>query len=781
MSSQKWLVSSACAALAMGVMSGTAFAATDQAQSGGANVAASNDESRIADIVVTARRREENLQSTPIAITAVNSEMIERRGIINMGDLSKIAPNLFMHQTTAVLGSSTIAIRGIGASDNLLGQDSPIGVYLDGVAAGRLNASMMDLVEPDSVQVLRGPQGTLFGRNTTAGAIIVQTHTPTDEFSGRVKASYGTYNHRQFSARIDSGLLGQSGIKLTAAYNRRQQDGTMDVLTLPDYKDPGSIESESFFGKIVGEWGNLKATLTGDYNKLSGMPEVLQIIAGVPSLVAYNANSPSYGGAAVPIGLTPNYTYPDFNYFSQAVSAKGAGLTLEYKVSPELTLKAIGGLRSFWRDDPAALGPDLKGPVYDRTTNAFLGVFTFPGFYSNPARRQHQRQKSLELQALGSVSDFDYVLGLYYFNEKAYDFGEVLLPVIVSATSANRSNTFREYTVDGTSKAAFAQVSWKPSFLDKKFELTGGIRYTKDNRIFSQTRAVVRTVPLATENTSYLASASYQWTPDLLTYVKYSTGYRAGGFSVRSSVDPIFRPEYIKSWEGGFKLDALDRRLRLNVAAFHSKYNDLQIVAFSAALGGSTASNANATYKGIEVEATVVPVDGLTLTGSWGLVDPKFSSYPRALATGNTLTPGCVAILSTTNTPIAQDCAAVASFRSVPKSNFTISGSYVIPQSYGEWQISANYAHTSSVPGTEVESGTGFKALLNAPAYGLLSGRIALSKIPLSGERVTAQIAVYGNNLTDKRYFYGGVDFGQFATFGAGLRRTIGVEASVNF
>jgi len=778
MSSQKWMVSCACAAIAMGVMSGPAFAAADQPQGSDASAVASPDESRIAEIIVTARRREESLQSTPIAITAINSEMIERRGVVNMGDLSKIAPNLFIHQTTAVLGSSTTAIRGIGASDNLLGQDSPIGIYIDGVATGRINAAMMDLVEPDSVQVLRGPQGTLFGRNTTGGAIIIQTHTPTDEFSGRVKASYGTYNHRQFSARLDSGLLGQSGIKLTVAYNRRQLDGTQDVLTLPDHKDPGSIESESYFGKIVGEWGNLKATLSGDYSKLSGMPEVLQIIAGIPSLVQYNANSPSYGGGAVPIGLIPNYTYPDFNYFSQTVSAKGAGLTLEYHVAPELTLKAIGGLRSFWRDDPAALGPNLMGPIVQG------GIGTFKGFYSNPARRQNQRQRTLELQALGTVSDFDYVLGLYYFNEKAYDFGEVLLPFIISGTLASRVNTFREYTVDSTSKAAFGQVSWKPSFLDKKLELTGGIRYTKDNRTFVQTRANVRTVPLETGNTSYLVSVSYQWTPDLLTYVRYSTGYRAGGFSVRTNppIDPIFRPEYIKSWEAGFKLDALDRRLRLNVAAFHSKYNDLQVVAFSAVGGGSTAVNANATYKGFEVEATVVPVDGLTLTGSWGYVEPRFDNYPRPLnATGNPLIPGCVAILSSTNTAIAQDCAAVASFRSVPKSNFMVSASYVIPQSYGEWLIAANYAHTSSVPGAEIESGTGFKALLNAPAYGLLSGRIALSKIPLSGENVTAQIAVYGNNLTDKRYFYGGVDFGQFATFGAGLRRTIGVEASVNF
>jgi len=780
MTSQTWMVSSACAALALGVMSSPACAAADQSQGGGATAATNADESRIADIVVTARRREESLQSTPIAITAVNSETLERRGIINMGDLSKITPNLYMYMQTAVLGSAGAAIRGIGASDNVIGQDSPIGLYIDGVAAGRLNNALTDMVEPDSVQVLRGPQGTLFGRNTTAGAILVQTHTPTDEFSGRVKASYGTYNNRQVSARVDSGLLGNTGIKLAFAYNHRQSDGTEDVLTLPSYKDPGSIQSESFFGKAVGEWGDFKATLTGDYSKLSGYPELLQMVGAIPSLAAYNANSPANGGTQIPISTQPLYTFPDYNYYVQTVSGKGLGLTLEYKVSPELTLKAIGGLRSYYRDDPSAVGSTIKGPIGGGA------IGTFASFFEVPARNQQQNQRSLELQALGTMADFDYVVGLYYYNEKGHDFAETRLPFVSSGTLASVVDTFREYTINSTSKAAFTQVSWKPSFLDKKLEMTGGIRYTKDNRNFSQTRSIVRSVNLETGNTSYLASLSYQWTPDVMTYVKYSTGYRAGGFSVRSRppADPVFRPEKIKAWEGGFKIDAFDRHLRLNFAAFHNKYTDLQVTSFSAptaaAAGGTQNLNANGVFKGVEIEATVVPVNGLTLTGSWGYVDAKFTNYPIALV-GGAVTPGCVGI-SGGGALLAQDCAPISDVANVPKSNIALTATYTLAQSYGEWLVSANYTHFSSIQNKQVDdTSTGLKALLQSPPYGLLGARIALSKIPLAGDNVTGQIALFGNNLLDEKVFYSGTDFGQFAAATPITRRTFGIEASVNF
>jgi iron complex outermembrane receptor protein len=140
------------------------------------------------EIVVTARRREENLQTTPVAITAVTNETLERRNIVTLEGISRLAPSLQVYQTSGGLGSAGTFMRGIGYADNIPGQDSPIGVYVDGVIAGRNGVAMMTLVEPQRVEVLRGPQGTLFGRNTTGGAILITSHVPSDEFSGMVKA-----------------------------------------------------------------------------------------------------------------------------------------------------------------------------------------------------------------------------------------------------------------------------------------------------------------------------------------------------------------------------------------------------------------------------------------------------------------------------------------------------------------------------------------------------------------------------------------------------------------
>jgi len=223
----------------------------------------------IADIVVTARRRDENLQDTPLAITAINGEVLEARRIVNFVDISRITPNMKVNEGPGGIGGAAVAIRGISYGDNIIGNDAPVGFYIDGVAYGRISVAGMDLVEPDSVQVLRGPQGTLFGRNTTAGAVVIQTHTPTDEFSGVVRGSWGSFAASSFGARIDTGYIGGSTVKASFAYSKRQRHGIQDNIGQPDYLDPGAMESDAYWGKIVAEFGNLKATVSADYTEMS--------------------------------------------------------------------------------------------------------------------------------------------------------------------------------------------------------------------------------------------------------------------------------------------------------------------------------------------------------------------------------------------------------------------------------------------------------------------------------------------------------------------------------
>jgi iron complex outermembrane receptor protein len=765
----------ASTALAIGLTASAASAQENAPPSGQANA--------IEEIVVTARRREENLQTTPVAITAVTSATLEARGVQSLVEISRIAPNMQIQDTPGSTGSAGVAIRGIAYGDNVIGQDSPVGIYIDGIPSNRVSTAVMDLVEPDRVEVLRGPQGTLFGRNTTAGAILITSHTPSDQFGGQVKAGYGTWNNQSFQARIDTGVFGDSGIKASFAYQHRSRDGSQNNLEQPRDKDPGAEKTDAYWFKVVGEWGALKATLTGDRTDQYAVPVMLQIVDAPVGLRNLFANSPNFGGNTLPITQTPLYTVSNYGTSGlQHVWTQGIAAQVEYQVADYLTLKSISGVRAYRRDDPANYGPSrLRVP----NTLAPASILTFNGAYGFNQREQGQRQFSQEFQALGTVGDFNYVAGLYYFKESAWDVGVTRL-VAASATGATGfdSVTPRVYTVDSKSKAAFAQIDWRPSFLDKKLELSGGIRYTKDSRDFDQTQAIVRARKLDTKNTSFLASANYQWTDGVMTYVRFSTGYRAGGFNVRAgaTADPTYLPEKIKAYEAGFKIDAFNRRVRLNGAAFINKYKDLQVgqfVAPSAAGGGGALTfNANAKYKGFELETVVVPVDGLTLTANVGILDPEYTQYPVAAGAGGVLSPGCSALSGTT---AFQNCAAVADVPASPHQTADFSAVYTFPaQSYGELSLAVDYSYRGKIEWGAYAGTSPFKAAVAAKSYGLLGARVALSEIPL-GNDARAELAAFGRNLTNEKYVTQGIDFVLFGTKNFGDRRTFGIEGKVEF
>jgi iron complex outermembrane receptor protein len=674
-------------------------------------------------------------------------------------------------------------MRGVGFGDVNLGQDAPVGIYIDGVYNGRTNVAMMQLVEPEQIEVLRGPQGTLFGRNTTGGAISVTTRTPSDSFGGMVEGSYGSFGAKGAQVRIDTGLLGASGVKLSFAGQHRQQDGTHDSGLTPPDRDPGSYRTDAYWFKAVGEWGGLQAKLSADYTKESGVPPTLQIVDATPAVRNMVALSPGLGGGGYPISPAPQYTIAnDFVPRDQQVWAQGVALTLNYQVSDYLTLKSISGVRAYKRDDPAGYGPaNLRTLVGGQVT-------TFNGLYEIIQRGQSQRQFSQELQALGSWDDVDYVAGLYYFRERGSYGAATRLPFALgNGSSALDVRSSFLYGLESKSLAGFTQINWRPSALDKKLEISGGVRWTRDKRDFDQTIGVIRTANLKTDNVSYLASASYQWTPSAMTYFRYATGYRAGGFNSRATAaqNPVYQPEKIRSYEVGFKLEALDRRLRLNGAAFYNKYDNLQVGFFlppnAAGAGGNVAVNANARYEGFELELTAVPIDGLNLNASVGYVDPKYENYPQPLGTGGALAAGCSPIVLNGAT-VAQNCAAIAHFSGTSFRTAAAGVSYVFPPaSYGEWSIRTDYAYRGPANyDTFNNAATPFFDAVHADGYGLLSARLTLSDIPLT-PNVRARLAFFGENLTNKAYNIQGVDFSYMAAIVFGDPRTFGVEGKIEF
>jgi iron complex outermembrane receptor protein len=491
------------------------------------------------------------------------------------------------------------------------------------------------------------------------------------------------------------------------------------------------------------------------------------------------ANSTAtYGTIPLPVTTKPLFYYEDYaDPIPQRIVQKGVHLTLEQELNDSLTLKAIGGLRAYRRDDTNNYGTTLTGLVGGTPR-------TWPGWYGFTKRFQTQNQRTLEVQLLGEWDTLNFVVGGFYFDEDARDFGTTRLPFATSATTAIDSITLRDYSVASESKAAFLQVDWRPPILDNKLELTAGVRYTDDSRDFNQITSVVRRLLLSEDNVSYVLSANYEFTDDLMAYVRYSTGYRAGGFNARTTtagVNPAYDPEKIKSLEGGFKLQALDNRLRLNVSAFYNKYFDLQVAQFAppggaVGGGGNVNVNANAKYKGFEIEATVIPVDGLTITGSYGYVDPEYTAFPRPLAAGATPTAGCVA-----TTPGLQDCAAIQLFQNLPKTKWDASVAYEFPpQDFGTVAFDINYSWTGKTPGVFTRVGTPFPDVLDNRSYGLLGARFAIKEIPINGD-VLGTVALFGRNLTDRRYSTASIDFGYAATQNFPERRTMGVEAKIEF
>jgi len=740
----------------------------------------------LSDIVVTARRREENLQDTPVSVTAVNAEIIEERGIENFVDLAKIVPNVKIHDNPGGIGGAAIWMRGIGFADAVIGNDAPFGFYIDGVPFGRISTAGMDIVEPDSIQVLRGPQGTLFGRNSTGGAIVVQTHTPNDEFGGVVRGGIGSYGAIQYKARIDTGLIGGSNVKASFAYSHTQRNGIVDIRGTYDRLDKGFENNDSYWGKIQGEWGGFKATLSADYTRLQGDPIPLQVVAANANFIAMLNNSVVLGGNTIPISTKPILRYDNMaTGGTQNVVQKGVHLTLEQKLNENLTLKAIGALRAYRRDDSNNYGPsDLRARIGGTNPGGSTGsVRSFLGWYAVNPRFQEQDQTTLEVQLLGEYDSLKFVVGGFYYDEDARDFGTTRLPFPVSTTSVIDSVTPRDYSVASKSKAAFLQVDWRPPILDNKLELTGGIRYTDDSRDFEQKTAIVRSLDLSEDNVSYLLGANYQFTDDFMAYVKYTTGYRAGGFNVRTTaagVNPAYDPEKIKSLEAGFKLEALDNRLRLNVAAFYNKYLDLQVAQFAppgqVSGGGNININANAKYKGLEIEATLVPVDGLTIMGSYGYVDPDYTSFPRPLAAGAPLTAGCTLIVAG-----LQECEANQIFINLPRTKWTVSAAYEFPpESFGTVGLSVDYAWTGKTPGVSSRVGTLFPTILDNRSYGLLNARYGIKDIPINNN-VRGSLAFFGRNLANKIYSTASIDFGFAGTQQFPERRTLGIEAKIEF
>ena len=598
------------------------------------------------EITVTARKQTENLQDTPISISAFSGERLEAQGITQIAKISGFTPNLSFSNVPAnsgVASNAAVYIRGIGQNDFAPGVDPGVGIYVDGVYLGRSVGGVFDMIDLQSVEVLRGPQGTLFGRNTIGGAVNITSIQPDETLVAKGDIKYGTDDRINVRglvtgpltdtlfAKLGVGLFSQDGY-VDAPYQKGKlgnQDTktvkgalrwkpapTVDLTLAADYmRDKSNGAPVVVTGMNVNEAGSM-ATLNNAIamgtHDAPGNPAGCYAAANLNNAACYNSR---YFSRDTFYGTDP--TYSDIEMWSTAFT----GIV---DLADDVQLKSI----SSYRHTSGAFGQDRDGSDLD--INAVENSFK-------------QKQFTQELQIVGKIPDvFDYIVGAYYFHEKGQDINPVNF-LVLDQQSGGYYN-FKSW-------AGFAQGTWHAT---PQFDVTAGIRYTKDNKKFTPDQFIISDFPpyFVAEAGSYIVpkraysnnsgkwtpmvNLSYHWTDDLMTYVTYAQGFKGGGFTQRLSAPeptlPTFQPEKVTNYEAGFKWSGLGNRLRLNGALFQMDYNDMQLlVADSTRIGPFYTNAGKARIRGFELETNLAPGGGWRFSASAGLTDAQYRELDNSV------------------------------------------------------------------------------------------------------------------------------------------------------
>ncbi|MES2301448.1 MAG: TonB-dependent receptor, partial [Pseudomonadota bacterium] len=560
-------------------------------------------------IVVSARRRSETLQTTPVAITAVNAAMLESKASINIGDLQGDAPNLLITQQNSGGQAANISIRGLSFANIEKASTPTVGVVVDGVMIGTSTGQLQDFFDIEQIEVLRGPQGTLFGANTIGGVINITRSKPTKEAGGKFEASYGQWNTLSTRAVVNYGNGTTLGVK--GWYFHNESDG---FYWHPIRKArAGGTNNDTFGGSILWEPEG------GMFDAQFSIEKVSQSFEPV---VANITNSTEAFGALMPANEVGRNTGSDvYQVFTQPArgtySAPDATLALNYN-GDAVKLTAITG----WRHSDEFQTQDFDGS----STNIY---------YSQ--RKQSYTQWSQELRAAGKlIEGLDYVVGGFFFDSRF----KLAADTFVFGTNTG-TNVVTGHT---RSIAAFGDFNWAVA---DTVRVSFGGRWGQDKR--ELTNSYPGTLGVIGQGSKtfrkFTPKLGIDWRPngDTMFYASWSRGYRSGGFSPRAMTaatasTPYF-PETVDSYEIGTKLNLLDRKLQFNIAGFYSKYKDMQqeTTIPGGPQGSQTITNniGSADIKGVEVETTLRPIDGLKLTANFAVLDSQFKGF-----VANNLYPG---------------------------------------------------------------------------------------------------------------------------------------------
>ena len=711
-------------------------------------------------IIVTAQKRAENVQDVPIAITAVGSQFLESRGIDSIDDLGTVAPNVKFERAPASKTISQIAIRGSVTINPAITWEPAVGLYLDGVYIAKAQGSIFDIADLERVEILRGPQGTLYGRNALAGAVNLVTKKPSGEAGGMAEVTYGSFNELRLRGVLDLPQMGAFSAKVSGQYRKR--DGLID-LTAPDgrgRRSTDSIDSGSFMVQLRAEISDsITADYTYDYSKSNQTPPFSQLLRvnrnGDPRDI-FDPGSPSYafGGAFFPLDTVAN---PD-RVTTAAIDAPvyersrsyGHALTLTADLG-NAELKSITAYRDLaWAD-----GLDLDGSP-------------FPVAFTQRISDYHAFSQELQVTGTAFADRLAYVVGAFYFDEKA----ETVNPQTYFGGGVDLDSNYGSNT---EAWALYAQLDYD---ITERLKLTLGGRYTEETKDISRFFRVNFDPangifsPLVIADLAYgdlpdakftdfspAVTLSYEASDNINVYARFAQGFKSGGFNGESNVFAAptadcpsgalelcqpYLPEQVDSYELGIKSRFLDDRLIINLAAFRNDSKDMQLSVFTATTGAASViqNAAAARIQGIEIETVLRPVDALTINASLAVLDPE---YKRFIDGGI-------------------DVSNNRAFPHAPKTTASIGADWKVAEGdWGKFNIYADlnysseyftfpFALTAPAASDQVAGSS------QSPGRTIVNLRATLAEFPLGG--IEADLSVFVRNLTKEDAPSNFIDFG---------------------
>ena len=684
--------------------------------------------SALQEIIVTAQRRGEDLQSVPLTVSAISAQDAERMGVTDTSSLTAAVPGLdFSRQANA----ATPFIRGVGATSSLIGNEASVATYVDGVYISAPQAALFTLNNIEHIEVDKGPQGTLFGRNATGGVVQVNTRDPSQDSSFDAQLGYGNYRTTSQSLYATTGISKDLAADI-ALFDVYQSKGWgKDVSTGVD-----AYMARDFGGRTKLLWTPSEATritLSADFSVSEGEEGLgLSPLPGTLGLDGVTSNSGFFNTA-----VAPNDYYKSTDY--------GGSLKVEQDLG-WAKLLSISAARRY--RVPFGLDQDAT---------------PLPLIEANIQGRDRSYSEEIQLQSTGTKK-ITWIGGVYYLNDVS-DYQPLGLSGLalqgLPYSDVFSTQNLRSYSVFGQTSIEVIDAT----------HLTVGARYTSDHRgIVGETVLPLGPggSPIAAEPSSQSAVFSkptwrvaldHQFTNDLLGYVSYNRGFKSGVFDALAYSNPAVKPEVLDAYEAGVKSEFFAHRLRINGSAFDYKYKNIQIDQLEN--GVSTLLNAaKAKIYGADLDIAVVPFNGLTLGTAMEYLHGRYQSFPNA--------PLYTPLPSGGDLPSSFNAAGNTTVRS-PDFVGNVTASYTIPVSIGNFDI---------VVGDYYNSGFYWNPddRIKQPAYTLVN-----ASVTWSSPKADWDVRVWGKNLTDRRYYSYETDqeFGDDASPAAPL--TYGIKVGYHF